>query len=95
MFVGTDVGLLRSRDAGRTFGPTALTSGPIRRLDWPGPALVVAHAGGFLVTMDEGETFAAPESGLPAGEVRAMALSSFFAVDPVLFASPAVGGVFR
>jgi photosystem II stability/assembly factor-like uncharacterized protein len=95
VFVGTDAGLLRSRDGGRTFGPTALTTGPVRRLDWPGPALVVAHAGGLLVTMDEGQTFAAPKSGLPAGEVRAMALSSFFAVDPVLFASSAAGGVFR
>ncbi|MEE8217577.1 MAG: hypothetical protein V3S03_01280 [Vicinamibacteria bacterium] len=95
VFAGTDAGLLRSRDGGRTFGPTALTSGPIRRLDWPGPALVVAYAGGLLVTTDEGETFATPPRGLPVGEVRAMALSSFFAADPVLFVAPATGGVFH
>ena len=33
--------------------------------------------------------------GLPAGPVRAMVLSSFFAVDPVMFAAPASGGVYR
>jgi photosystem II stability/assembly factor-like uncharacterized protein len=95
VFVGTDGGLLRSRDAGRSFGPTALTSGPVLRLEWPGPALVAAGGGGLLVTMDEGETFAEPGRGLPEGEVRAMALSSFFGVDPVLFAAPASGGVYR
>ncbi|MCG6921860.1 MAG: hypothetical protein LJF15_12365 [Acidobacteria bacterium] len=95
VFAGTDSGLLRSRDGGRTFGPTALTTGPVHRLEWPGPALVVAGGGGLLVTTDEGETFADPGSGLPEGEVLAMALSSFFAVDPVLFAAPASGGVYR
>lgn len=95
VFAGTENGLLRSRDGGRTFGATSLTSGPVRRIDWPGPALVVASGAGLLVSMDEGATFAAPTRGLPEGEVRAMALSSFFAVDPVLFASPAAGGVFR
>jgi photosystem II stability/assembly factor-like uncharacterized protein len=95
VFAGTEGGLLRSRDAGRTFGPTALTVGPVRRLEWPGPALVVAGVGGLLVSTDEGETFAGAEEGLPEGEVRAMALSSFFGVDPVLFAAPAAGGVYR
>lgn len=95
VFVGTDAGLLRSRDAGRSFAPTALTTGPVHRLDWPGPALVVAGAAGLLVTMNEGEVFAGPGEGLPEGEVLAMALSSFFAADPVLFAASAGGGVYR
>ena len=95
VFVGTDGGLLRSRDAGRSFEPTALASGPVLRLEWPGPALVAAGGGGLLVTTDEGKTFAEPGRGLPEGEVRAMALSSFFAVDPVLFAAPVSGGVYR
>ena len=95
VFVGTAEGLLRSRDEGRAFVPTALTTGPVHRLEWPGPALVVAGGAGLLVTMDMGETFAGPGEGLPEGEVLAVALSSFFAADPVLFASPAAGGVYR
>lgn len=95
VFVGTAAGLLRSRDAGRSFAPTALVTGPVCRLEWPGPTLVVAGAAGLLVTTDEGETFAPPGEGLPEGEVLAVALSSFFAADPVLFAGPAAGGVYR
>lgn len=95
VFAGTDRGLLRSRDGGHNFAPTSLTSGPVRRIEWPGPALVVASGQGLLVSMDEGVSFEGPGRGLPEGEVKAMALSSFFAVDPVLFAASAAGGVFR
>jgi photosystem II stability/assembly factor-like uncharacterized protein len=95
VFAGTANGLLRSRDAGRTFSPTALESGSVLRMEWPGPALVIAGEPGLLVSTDEGETFQGPGQGLPEGGVKAMALSSFFAVDPVLFAAPAAGGVFR
>jgi photosystem II stability/assembly factor-like uncharacterized protein len=95
VFVGTDSGLLRSRDGGRTFEPTRLTGGAVDRLEWPGPALVVAGSAGLLVTTTEGATFEGPGEGLPAGGVRAMALSSFFGADPVLFAAPEAGGVYR
>jgi photosystem II stability/assembly factor-like uncharacterized protein len=94
VFVGTGQGLLRSRDGGRAFQPTAL-AGAVHRLDWPGGALVVACDRGLLVSRDEGATFEGPGSGLPGGPVLAMALSSYFLVDPVLFAAPASGGVFR
>jgi hypothetical protein len=95
VFLGTATGLLRSRDAGRTLEPTALTGTAVHRLEWPGPALVVACDKGLLVTKDEGATFEGPGRGLPEGPVRAMALSSYFAVDPVLFAAPDQGGVYR
>jgi photosystem II stability/assembly factor-like uncharacterized protein len=95
VFAGTDAGLQRSRDGGRTFGPTALTAGPVHRLEWPGPALVAASGGGLLVSNDGGDAFTGPGTGLPEGDIRAMALSSFFGVDPVVFAAPAAGGVFR
>jgi photosystem II stability/assembly factor-like uncharacterized protein len=95
VFAGTEGGLLRSRDGGRSYDPTSLTRGPVVRLDWPGPALVVASGAGLLVSNDEGQSFAGPGRGLPEGGVGAMALSSFFAVDPVLFAAPVTGGVFR
>jgi photosystem II stability/assembly factor-like uncharacterized protein len=95
VFAGSDRGLLRSRDGGRTFAPTSLRNGPVRRLEWPGPALVVASGQGLLVTTNEGQSFDGPGRGIPVGEVRAMAISSFFAVDPVVFAAPAEGGIFR
>jgi photosystem II stability/assembly factor-like uncharacterized protein len=95
VFLGTGEGLLRSRDGGRTFEPTTLPSGAVHRLEWPGPALVVACDRGVLVTKDEGARFEGPGPGLPAGPVGAIALSSYFAMDPVAFAAPASGGVFR
>ncbi|HXY38119.1 MAG TPA: hypothetical protein VEQ10_00530 [Vicinamibacteria bacterium] len=95
VFVGTESGLLRSRDGGRTFSPTGLVGAAVHRLEWPGPALVAAGDRGVLVTRDEGVHFAGPGAGLPEGPVRAIAVSSFFAVDPVLFAAPASGGVYR
>jgi photosystem II stability/assembly factor-like uncharacterized protein len=95
LFVGTGEGLLRSRDGGRTFEPTALPAGAVHRLAWPGPALVVACDGGVLVTKNEGVEFEGPGPGLPPGPVRAIALSSYFSLDPVMFAAPASGGVYR
>jgi len=95
VFAGTDQGLLRSRDGGRTFEPTALGGASVDRLEWPGPALVVASARGVLVTTDEGRTLSGPGPGLPEGAVRAIVLSSFFGADPVAFAAPESGGVYR
>lgn len=94
-FVGTAEGLLRSRDGGRTFEPTALPAGAVHRIEWPGPALVVACDRGVLVTKDEGVRFEGPGEGLPPGPVRAITLSSYFSLDPVAFAAPASGGVYR
>jgi photosystem II stability/assembly factor-like uncharacterized protein len=95
VFVGTGEGLFRSRDDGHTFAPTALVGSAVARLEWPGPHLAVACDRGLLITQDEGDHFVGPGAGLPEGGVRALALSSYFAIDPVLFAAPSSGGVFR
>ncbi len=95
LFAGTGSGLLRSRDLGRSFERTALDGVAVYRLQWPGPALIAACDRGLLVTTDEGAHFRGPGSGLPGGPVRAMALSSYFKVDPVMFAAPVAGGVYR
>jgi hypothetical protein len=95
VFAGTATGLLKSEDAGRTFRPTPVADTPVNRLEWPGPALVLATGRGVLISEDAGATFRPAGEGLPAGEVRALALSSFFAVDPVLFAGVGEAGVFR
>jgi photosystem II stability/assembly factor-like uncharacterized protein len=95
VFAGTGTGLLKSDDGGRSFRPTALGETAVHRLEWPGPALVIATGRGVVVSEDAARTFHPAGEGLPAGEVRALALSSFFAVDPVLFAGVADAGVFR
>jgi len=95
VFVGTRDGLLKSDDAGRTFHATALRGTPVTRLEWPGPALIAATGRGVLVSTDAGQSFAGPGQGLPEGQVRALALSSFYPVDPVLFAGVGSEGVFR
>jgi len=95
LFVATAAGLLRSPDAGRTLAPTALGCPGVRRLEWPGPALAVACQRGFFVTSDGGEHFSGPGIGLPDVPVLAIALSSYFVADPVAFAAPVSGGVYR
>lgn len=95
LFVGTTEGLLKSPDLGRSFGPPLLHGVPVSRLEWPGPALVVATGRGVLVSMDGGASFTGPGAGLPGGDVLSLALSSFFAADPVMFAGVGSDGVFR
>ena len=95
VFAGTAEGLFRSRNGGHTFTATPLSGTPVTRLEWPGPALVVATGRGILVSTDAADTFAEPGTGLPPGPVRAMALSSYFAADPVLFAGVGTSGVVR
>ena len=95
IFVGTTEGLLKSPDAGRSFDRPALPGIPVSRLEWPGPALVVATGRGVMVSTDGGASFTGPGTGLPGGDVLAIALSAFFAVDPVIFAGTVADGVFR
>jgi photosystem II stability/assembly factor-like uncharacterized protein len=95
VFLGTPAGLLKSEDGGRTFGPTPLGVSPVRRIEWPGPDLVVAAGAGVFVSGDSGRTFRGPGHGLPGAAVLALALSSYYAVDPVIFAGLEAGGVFR
>jgi photosystem II stability/assembly factor-like uncharacterized protein len=95
LFAGTPEGLLKSLDGARSFRTTPLRGTPVHRLEWPGPALIAATGKGVLVSNDGGESFAGPGEGLPRGEARSLALSSFFPVDPVMFAGVGSAGVFR
>jgi len=94
LLVGTTKGLVRSAD-GKTFRPTSLQGTPVWQMQWPGPALLLATGRGVLTSVNSGETFAGPGSGVEWDEVRAMAHSSFFPVDPVLFAGVGNRGVVR
>lgn len=94
LFIGTPGGLLRSSDAGQSFGPTAFPPVRVERIEWPGPDLVLATARGVLVSKDAGASFTGPGGGLPGAQVLSLALSSFYAVDPVLYAGLA-GGALR
>jgi photosystem II stability/assembly factor-like uncharacterized protein len=91
VFLGTGSDLLRSEDGGFTFGSTVLSGTVVTRLEWPGPALVAATGRGVLISEDGGRVFRDRGRGLPEGEVHALATSSFFAVDPVLFAGGPFG----
>jgi photosystem II stability/assembly factor-like uncharacterized protein len=95
VFVGTADGLLKSEDAGRTFKPTPIAGMAVTHLEWPGPALVVGTAQGVRVSLDAAQSFAPPGAGLPEGAVGALALSSYYPVDPVLFAAVGDKGLFR
>lgn len=96
LFLGTMRGLLKTLDGGSTLLPTAFQGAPVRRIEWPGPALVVAAGSAVRVSTDAGETVQPPGKGLPeGGEVRALAVSSYFQVDPVMFAGFRGAGVYR
>jgi BNR/Asp-box repeat protein len=94
VFAGTAEGLFKSTDAGRTFSPTVVRGTPVTRIEWPGPALVVITGHGVLVSADGGASFSSG-TGLPPGAPQALAVSSFFARDPVLFTAVADAGVSR
>lgn len=95
LFIGTTRGLLRSDDWGERWQETGLGPRAVSRIEWPGPALVVATDAGVFVSEDAGRSFTGPGEDLPPGRVAALALSSFFAADPVAFAAVEGAGVFR
>lgn len=96
IFAGTPGGLLRSRNGGYSFLPTTVRETKVLRLEWPGPALLVATGRGVSLSLDAAETFLAGDgAGLPPREVRSLAVSSYFALDPVAFAGTADNGVYR
>jgi photosystem II stability/assembly factor-like uncharacterized protein len=94
VFAGTADGLFKSTDAGLSFAPTVVRGTPVTRIEWPGPALVVTTGHGVLVSGDGGASFSSG-TGLPPGAPQALAVSSFFARDPVLFTAVGGAGVFR
>lgn len=95
VFAGSPRGLFISQDAGFTYKEVSLPGSAVLRLEWPGPDLVLATSQGVLVSSDAGRTFRGPGPGLPPGPVVALALSSFFGSDPVLFAGVGREGVYR
>lgn len=94
VFAGTADGLYKSGDAGKTFAPTVLRGTPVTRMEWPGPALIVTTGHGVLVSQDGALSFTSG-TGLPDGAPHGLAVSSFFARDPVLFTAVGSAGVFR
>lgn len=106
LFLGTPDGLLRSpleiyapEDAARTFMPTPVKAGRVTRIEWPGPQLFVATSGGLFISSDALVTAARvgtdPAAPLPDGEVTALVVSAFFAIDPALVVAVGAEGLFR
>jgi hypothetical protein len=92
VLLGTPEGLLRSEDGGIRFTATAIREVAAHRMEWPGPALLVATSSGVRKTLDAGRTLIPTDAGLPQSVVRSLAVSSFFQVDPVAFAGFGDGG---
>jgi len=95
LFAGTTEGLARSLDGGANFRAAGQRGSAIHRLDWPGPTLVMATSNGVVFSTDAAATYQDAGPGLPAGHVLAIVVSSFYAVDPVLFAAVEGQGLFR
>lgn len=95
VFAGGSRGLFVSRDQGFTYKEVSLPGTAVLRLEWPGPDLVLGTSQGVLVSNDGGRSFRGPGAGLPEGSVMALALSSFYGSDPVLFAGVGQTGVYR
>jgi photosystem II stability/assembly factor-like uncharacterized protein len=94
LLVGTPAGLVVSPDGGYRFRTTAVQSA-VSDLEWPGPELVVATASGASVSRDTGASWTPPGRDLPPAAVRTVAVSSYFALDPVIFAGLEGNGVWR
>ncbi len=94
LFVATGAGLFRRDEPGRPFRRLPLDAA-VYELEWPGPHLVLGTSRGVFVSVDGGESFGGPGEGLPPTHVRALVVSSFFAVDPVILAAAGDAGVFR
>ena len=95
VFIATPQGLLVSDDGARTFRPKPLLDGPVHRVLWPGPDLVLATGAGVRISKDSGASFLPSREGLPEGRIPAIAVSAFYSKDPALFVSVAGRGVFR
>ncbi|HET7291953.1 MAG TPA: hypothetical protein VFM88_05990 [Vicinamibacteria bacterium] len=105
LFLGTPQGLQRApldlyapEDMPRAFLPTPVP-GRVARIEWPGPQLLVATSSGLYLSEDSGSTAGRvgtdPTAPLPAGDVTALVVSAFFAVDPALVVGVGSEGVFR
>lgn len=94
LLVGTAAGLQISPNGGYTFKPGGLPEG-VQRIQWPGPELVVATGKGVAISRDTAASWLPVGTGLPEDEVRALAVSSLYALDPVLFAGTAANGLWR
>jgi len=91
LFAGTPEGLYKSEDFGRSFRLAGLKDLAVTRMEWPGPALILATSGGLYVSNDSGRGFEGPARGLPPGEIRGIAPSSYYSVDPVAFVGAGLG----
>jgi photosystem II stability/assembly factor-like uncharacterized protein len=95
VFIGTARGLLKTLDEGRTLLPTALQGAPVLRLEWPGPALVMATNARVFVSSDAALTLQPGGEGLPMGaQVLSLVVSGYFQQDPVMCVG-LKGGVYR
>ena len=97
VFVGTRNGLYRSRDGGEKWERIAETviSGSVNVMVWPGPSLFVGTSGGLFHSADGGDDWEKLGDGLPEVAVLSLEVSSYFGIEPIVFAGLAGAGIYR
>ena len=97
VFVGTRNGLYRSRDAGEKWeriGETVI-GGSVNVMVWPGPSLFVGTSQGLFHSADGGDDWEKLGSDLPEVAVLSLELSSYFVIEPIVFAGLSGTGIYR
>ena len=97
IFVGTRDGLHRSRDGGEKWERIAETviRSSVNVMVWPGPSLFVGTNRGLFHSPDGGDDWEKLGNGLPEVAVLSLDVSSYFVIEPVVFAGLAGRGIYR
>jgi photosystem II stability/assembly factor-like uncharacterized protein len=97
IFLGTADGLYRSKDAGAKWIRVgeAEIRGAVRDMSWPGPELFIATDGGLFRTRDMGEELERVGKRLPGSPLLALAVSRYFAIEPVVFVGTGGAGLHK
>ena len=95
LLVGTDDGLFRSDDGGTSWTELASVTGRVRAIAWPGPEMFIATSEGLFVSNDKADSAQRIRAELPETEILTIAVSRYFAADPVLFVGTEGDGLYR
>ncbi len=93
VLLGMASGLWRS-NGGADPEATALKDAAVFQIVWPGPDLFLGTSRGLFVSYSMGQ-LVEPAAGLPSEPTRAIVLSGYYPIDPVIVVGVGQRGVFR